>query len=550
MATNNIKIFDQNKANMLTDEAYNTSTQRLNGVQQGIASSQLQNKTLYQVSLVAYAIGQMMQANGLNANDADAVSTFAGNLSNTIVQKILDKADTTEAKDFTVNNKFITPQTWKAAYDFMKADSDMVTSAVDDTHYITPKLLKEGANLFGGRIELEDGTITSWRTFNKKVVSKNQPPFSAADSSYIRQILIDKLKRYYIIHYYSNVDYVYTNYIALIDYNTNEILDKLGSGFTFQSEQYNIKTDDNLILGLSENMFLLPCIPYQGTTSPINAAIDFSTGKFVIKNIRVSPLYGQGVVLTNFSKNTFFKNKLYAIEYGTTSSSGSIYKQYIIEYDIKANAFNSFEINSDLSCIFSFIDNNDNFCMVMWVYSNRTNVYLNFLSSVDNFANHSMGTSFSAYTGYWPMFQYKNSYLYILVQDSNAYGTLGKYDVNNIAFVKQLFYKNSSLGSHSNGLMIVNDEENSCYVGITGYVKDGFYGPGGAFELNENYFVPYSIGELAQSSEGVIILSQSAVCNIVRYKQNDERICLNTNFAIDIEYAYFGAPVTEIPEST
>ena len=150
MATNNIKIFDQNKANMLTDEAYNTSSQRLNGVQQGIASSQLQNKTLYQVSLVAYAIGQMMQANGLNANDADAVSTFAGNLSNTIVQKILDKASAVEAKNFTVNNKFITPQTWKAAYDFMKADSDMVNSAVDDTHYITPKLLKEGAEKYGG----------------------------------------------------------------------------------------------------------------------------------------------------------------------------------------------------------------------------------------------------------------------------------------------------------------------------------------------------------------------------------------------------------------
>lgn len=159
MATNNIKIFDQNKANMLTDEAYNTSTQRLNGVQQGIASSQLQNKTLYQVSLVAYAIGQMMQANGLNASDADAVSTFAGNLSSTIVQKILDKADTTEAKNFTVNDKFITPQTWKVAYDFMKADSDMVTSAVDDTHYITPKLLKEGFDLFGYKINSNSNFI-------------------------------------------------------------------------------------------------------------------------------------------------------------------------------------------------------------------------------------------------------------------------------------------------------------------------------------------------------------------------------------------------------
>lgn len=115
MAVNNIKIFDQNKANMLTDEAYSSNVQRINGVQQGIASSQLQNKTLYQVSLVAYAIGQMMQANGLDANDADAVSTFANNMSQTIMQKVLDKANSAEAIAGTNNTKFITPSTLKAA---------------------------------------------------------------------------------------------------------------------------------------------------------------------------------------------------------------------------------------------------------------------------------------------------------------------------------------------------------------------------------------------------------------------------------------------------
>lgn len=115
MAINNIKIFDQNKANMLTDEAYSSNAQRINGVQQGIASSQLQNKTLYQVSLVAYAIGQMMQANGLDANDADAVSTFANNMSQTIMQKVLDKANSAEAIAGTNNTKFITPSTLKAA---------------------------------------------------------------------------------------------------------------------------------------------------------------------------------------------------------------------------------------------------------------------------------------------------------------------------------------------------------------------------------------------------------------------------------------------------
>lgn len=115
MAVNNIKIFDQNKSNMLTDEAYSSNVQRINGVQQGIASSQLQNKTLYQVSLVAFAIGQMMQANGLDANDADAVSIFANNMSQTIMQKVLDKANSDEAIAGTNNTKFITPFTLKAA---------------------------------------------------------------------------------------------------------------------------------------------------------------------------------------------------------------------------------------------------------------------------------------------------------------------------------------------------------------------------------------------------------------------------------------------------
>ena len=225
MATNNIKIFDQNKVNMLTDEAYNTSTQRLNGVQQGIASSQLQNKTLYQVSLVAYAIGQMMQANGLNASDADAVSTFAGNLSSTIVQKILDKADTTEAKNFTANDKFITPQTWKVAYDFMKADSDMVTSAVDDTHYITPKLLKEGANLFGGGIEIDDGTLSKWMTASSARIQIPDARDAFPNFSENCDFLCSENKTWFMIlcnHVENGQNYIYCN---LYDYGTSTLQD-------------------------------------------------------------------------------------------------------------------------------------------------------------------------------------------------------------------------------------------------------------------------------------------------------------------------------------
>ena len=92
MPTNNFKLFDENKANMMTDDEYAINQQRLNGVQSGVASSQLQNKTLYQTALMCYALAQLMAANGYDANDANAVSTFVNNLSLSMVQKVVDKA--------------------------------------------------------------------------------------------------------------------------------------------------------------------------------------------------------------------------------------------------------------------------------------------------------------------------------------------------------------------------------------------------------------------------------------------------------------------------
>ena len=117
MASSNILLFDANKANMMSDEQYNTHTQRLNGVQSGIASSQLQNKTLYQCSLVAYAIAQVMNQNGLDANDTAAVSAFVANLSGTMLQKVADIASTQEAQAGVVNNKWMSPALVKAAMD-------------------------------------------------------------------------------------------------------------------------------------------------------------------------------------------------------------------------------------------------------------------------------------------------------------------------------------------------------------------------------------------------------------------------------------------------
>ena len=52
MANTNIKLFDENKSNMMSDIDYGKDTQRANGVQTGVASSQLQNKFQYQMSLM------------------------------------------------------------------------------------------------------------------------------------------------------------------------------------------------------------------------------------------------------------------------------------------------------------------------------------------------------------------------------------------------------------------------------------------------------------------------------------------------------------------
>ena len=142
MASSNIKLFDENKGNMLTDTEFNISTQRLNGLQTGVASSQLQNKAMYQASLVAYAIAQVMMQNGKNANDTDAVSTFVSNLSNTMLQKVYDLATTEEAKAGVATGKWMSPALVKTVINYMKATTAEAQAGTDDTKWMSPASVK------------------------------------------------------------------------------------------------------------------------------------------------------------------------------------------------------------------------------------------------------------------------------------------------------------------------------------------------------------------------------------------------------------------------
>lgn len=64
MASNNFLIFDENKQNMLSDTAYDSDSQRKNGLEPGMARSALMNKVLYQITTVCSSIAQFLASKG------------------------------------------------------------------------------------------------------------------------------------------------------------------------------------------------------------------------------------------------------------------------------------------------------------------------------------------------------------------------------------------------------------------------------------------------------------------------------------------------------
>lgn len=511
MATNNIKIFDQNKANMLTDEAYNTSTQRLNGVQQGIASSQLQNKTLYQVSLVAYAIGQMMQNNGLNANDADAVSTFANNLSASIVQKIVDKADATEAKNFTVNNKFITPQTWKAAYDFMKADSNMVTSAVDDTHYITPKLLKEGANLFGGKVELEDGTITKWRTFNKMLI--NSCSIAIQNDGTVQVIMLTKQKKYFVVKADTNI---YQPAIFLIDANTGEIKSSINTNFNYDYKNFTIQRD-SYISSLSDNSFLFTAKEENGGGISV-FAVDFATGNLYIRK-RYALGNNAEFNVNIIDHTTYFKHDLYLAVNSLNSNF------LVIHYHELADKFDAITYTTDADDISSIALNDGRFLVLFFANDSASLSILEYSGTTVTPHVGSLDDCYRAGIAW----EVRNNFLYVVYHNDGNYGVLNK--INLQSFVWNTLQKTYSFPVNAWGLILVNNEE-------TAFYWDGVKYGDGEMQLSFNYSVPYAINYY----DNTLFNTQS----VQMYGYEGKLITKDPHYALNLVYAYFGAPITDV----
>lgn len=71
VGTNNFLIFDQNKLNIVDDNAYQQSSYRQNGATTGVAPSTIHNKMYYQSSIMTSAMGQVFANKGYNVSDSD-----------------------------------------------------------------------------------------------------------------------------------------------------------------------------------------------------------------------------------------------------------------------------------------------------------------------------------------------------------------------------------------------------------------------------------------------------------------------------------------------
>lgn len=85
---NDFLIFDENKDNMLTQELYNSDSDRTNGFKTGLARSNVNNKVLHQTSMMCNAIGELAKEQGLIASDEGSIQDLKN-----VVKQALGGAD-------------------------------------------------------------------------------------------------------------------------------------------------------------------------------------------------------------------------------------------------------------------------------------------------------------------------------------------------------------------------------------------------------------------------------------------------------------------------
>lgn len=293
MPTNNFKLFDQNKANLLSDTEYANATQRLNGVQTGVASSQLNNKFAYQVSLVAYAIAQIMNQNGLDASDTLSVSAFVGNLSGSLLQKVADKASSAEAAAGVLTNKYISPATMKAAALLLSGgvmsgtlnmNNNKITNLPAPTSNSEPatKGYVDGNAFVSKKVKLFDLTIT---------------PSNKNPSALITEIRLDSdtLLPSGIIYKLKFNNYVSNSSAAIVKavFNYKYNNDGYDSTRILNKESNTDKVHNNSVTFI-DNVILLENVPYSISSTEWTLTSGIQLIGYVEREINTYNLYFQG----------------------------------------------------------------------------------------------------------------------------------------------------------------------------------------------------------------------------------------------------------------
>ena len=371
-------------------------------------------------------------------------------------------------------------------------------------------MLKEGANLFGGKVELENGAIAKWNTFNKVLVSKAIPSTKDYDDKYggtsvnIQYVLIDKLKRYFMYFIgYKPFDDAVIYWCLLYDYNTKELLDKIDLSVAY------------IISNLSENMFIY-------VSSSKAHAIDFSTGKFIEKNTFSIGTAGK-TEYTNYS--SYFTTDIYIVYDFYSNTSGTI-----LQYNIETNTFTKHYFPVSGTNVPSLVIDDTGNCYI--IASNSSNMFI--ATSKDNFTKYySMVISSTLQSN----FQYKNGYIYIIYNSSSSEKAICKFSTSAFTFTSLFSF---TMRDYYLGNMLVNDEETAFYLNGAKY---------GAGEMvpNINETIAYNICTLV-ADYVYTILGYNEYATLTKYK--NYIATSNYRIVVDPEYAYFGAPVTEIPEST
>ena len=165
-------------------------------------------------------------------------------------------------------------------------------------------MLKEGAEKYGDKVRLEDGSLAQWKTFSKLMIPKNSTNIDVVSSSTYLLYIYDKLKRFIITLYRDSGD---NKHLELFDYNTGKRLDTATAlnfndkTYTITQYYYQFSTNSFLILGLESGQYSV-------------LAVSFENSQFKILNAYLlsgsSSTYG---IVTNYCEvGKFYDDKIYA----------------------------------------------------------------------------------------------------------------------------------------------------------------------------------------------------------------------------------------------